>query len=137
MNIPMGNKVDMDSIRMGSGKGQKPFSLLVNPRFFRAFLFLIFFLILEVGFFVSYNHYQMAIRETIQTNRSVPNLLSELILEKPKRATTILQSYSYHPLLIHAAEKNDFEETVKHLAILKENNQQIDYFDLVVSNLRS
>jgi hypothetical protein len=89
-------------------------------------LAVIFIFVFGIAFIVGYSHYKSHIKHTISGNKSTANLLAAIVLEHQKATIGIIQSYASRRLLINAAKKKDFNEIIKHLTHIKENNPEID-----------
>ncbi len=107
-------------------KSPNIYSWFMKREAFILTLAIIFIFVFGIALTVGYSHYKGQIRNTIQRNKLTANLLAALILEHQKAAIGIIQSYARHPLFINSAKKKDFNEIIKHLNHLKENNPEID-----------
>ena len=107
-------------------KSPNSYSWFMKREAFILTLAIIFIFVFGIALTVGYSHYKGQIKNTIQRNKLTANLLAALILEHQKAAIGIIQSYASRPLLINAAKKKDFNEIIKHLTHLKENNHEID-----------
>ena len=98
-------------------EGKKLYAVII------AFLLIITFFI---TFFVIRNHYKYVLKHGIAENTSTANLLSTLMYEHQKAATSILESYAQRPLFIDAVKKKDFHRAMYHLKSLREHYSEID-----------
>src|SRR4030042_6884578 len=98
-------------------EGKKLYAVII------AFLFIItFFITLHI----IRNHYQYVFKNVITENTLTANLLSTLMYEHQKAATSILESYTKRPLFIDAVKKKDFHRAFYHLKSLNEHHTEID-----------
>ena len=98
-------------------EGKKLYAVII------AFLLIITFFI---TFHIIRNHYQYVVKGTIATNTLTANLLSTLMYEHQKAATSILESYARRPLFIDAVKKKGFHHVIPHLKSLSEHHTEID-----------
>jgi len=86
--------------------------------------------LLMITFFITLhiirNHYQHVFRNVITENTLTANLLSTLLYEHQKAATSILESYARRPLFIDAVKKKDFHRAIYHLKSLSEHHTETD-----------
>ncbi|MCX5810280.1 MAG: PAS domain S-box protein [Proteobacteria bacterium] len=98
-------------------EGKKLYAVII------AFLLIITFFITS---HIIRNHYQYVFKNVIIENASTANLLSSLMYEHQKAATSILESYARRPLFIDAAKKKDFNHVIFHMKSLCEHRTEID-----------
>ena len=98
----------------------------IKPYSFVLTLCVLLLLISGVALFIGHEHYKDAKNRTLQSDRDTARLLSNLIREHEKAALGLLQSYALRPSFIDAVEKWDSAQIVRHIAELKENNNEID-----------
>jgi PAS domain S-box-containing protein len=98
-------------------EGKKLYAVII------VFLLMITFLI---TLHIIRNHYKYVFKNTITENTLTANLLSSLMYEYQKAATSILESYAHRPLFIDAVKKKDFHRALYHLKSLSEYHTEID-----------
>ncbi|MCX5804317.1 MAG: PAS domain S-box protein, partial [Proteobacteria bacterium] len=98
-------------------EGKKLYAVII------AFLLIITFLI---NFHIIRNHYEYVFKNVITENTLTANLLSTLVYEHQKAATSILESYARRLLFIDAVKKKDFNRALYHLKSLSEHHTEID-----------
>jgi len=76
---------------------------------------------------LAYQACSKAIEGTIRSNEMRATLLSKLILEHQRAAIGVLQVYANQRLFVDAVKRRDFEETLKHLVDLVNNNPEMDW----------
>ena len=99
---------------------------IINPKSFLFTLIIIFILVFGAASIIAYKHYKSALRYVITENTLTANLLSTLMYEHQKAATSILESYAQRPLFIDAVKKKDFHRVIPHLKSLSEHHSEID-----------
>ena len=102
------------------------FHLIKESRVFLLSLSVSFVLIFGMACLVAYNTYKVAIKHTIQSNETRTHLLAKIILEHQRAAIAVVQSYANRPLVINSVKKRDFEEAVRHLSDMANNNPEIE-----------
>ncbi|MEI8174276.1 MAG: cache domain-containing protein, partial [Deltaproteobacteria bacterium] len=98
-------------------EGKKLYAVII------AFLLIITFFI---TFHIIRNHYKYVFKNVITENTLTAHLLSSLLYEHQKAATSILESYARRPLFIDAVKKKDFHRAVYHLKSLNEHHTEMD-----------
>ena len=101
-------------------------TLFERKKLYAVIIVTVFIIVFFITFNIIRNHYQFAIKDTINENKSTANLLSSLIYEYQKAAISILESYAQRPTFIDAVKKKDFNHVIPHLQSLRKNHTEID-----------
>ena len=107
-------------------KASRAYYSIINPNSFLFTLIIIFILVFGAASIVAYKHYKSARLYAIAENKSTADLLSSLVYEHQKAATSILESYAQRPLFIDAIQKKDFHYVLYHLKSLNEHHTEMD-----------
>jgi PAS domain S-box-containing protein len=107
-------------------KASGAFYSIINPNSFLFTLIIIFILVFGAASIIAYKHYKSALLYAIAENKSTANLLSSLVYEHQKAATSILESYAQRPLFIDAIQRRDFHHVLYHLKSLNEHHTEMD-----------
>ncbi|HOE15896.1 MAG TPA: GAF domain-containing protein [Syntrophorhabdaceae bacterium] len=95
-------------------------ALLEGKRIYAAIITFIFVATFFVTFIMIRHHYELAVKQIIDENRSKARFFSMLMSEHQKAAISILESYAQRPLLIDAIKAKSLDRAIPHLRSLRE-----------------
>jgi len=101
-------------------------TLFEGKKLYAVIIVFLFFATSLITFFVIHHHYELALKEIINDNRSKARFLSLLIFEHQKATVGILESYAQRSSFINAVKKKDFNNVIPYLKSLSKHYNEID-----------